>query len=115
MALALPTRVGLYYPQISHQVIHYTRRVWYGAAVPWLLLYMPVRAFYSILPWQIRTRLANRSLLCVLDATGYRTTAVYNPKSDTTAVFRNVGTGICSVLGRSMGQWGETHTRCGAE
>ena len=46
-----------------------------------------------------------------LDATGYRTTAVYNPKSDTSAVFRNVGTGICSVLGHIMGQRGETHTR----
>ena len=65
--------------------------------------------------WQIHTRLANRSLLWVLDDTGYRTTAVYNPKSDTTAVFRNVGTGVCSVLDRSMGQWGETHTRCWAE
>jgi len=80
-----------------------------GCTIGILLLYIPVRLYPG------RHPLVQPSLLWVLGATGYPTTAVYNPKSDTSAVFRNVGTGVCSVLDRSMGQWGETHTRCWAE
>ena len=71
-----------------------------------ILLYIPVRLYPG------RHPLVQPSLLWVLGATGYRTTAVYNPKHDTasTAVLRNVVTGICHIGGRLMGQWGKTRT-----
>ena len=68
-----------------------------------ILLYIPIRLYPG------RHPLVQPPLLWVLGATGYRTTAVYNPKYDTTStVLRNVETGVCYIGGRLMGQWGKT-------
>ena len=70
-----------------------------------ILLYIPIRLYPG------RHPLVQPPLLWVLGATGYRTTAVYNPKYDTTStVLRNVGTGICHTGGRLMEQWGKTRS-----
>ena len=65
-----------------------------------ILLYMPVRLYPG------RPPLGQPSLLWVLGATGYRITAVYNPKYDIT-VLRNVATGIRHVGGLLQGKWGK--------
>ena len=70
-----------------------------------ILRNIPVRLYPG------RHPLGQPSLLWVLGATGYPTTAVYNPKYDTTStVVRNVGTGICHIGGPIMRQWGKTRT-----
>ena len=94
-------------PKIYHQVIRYARRVRmvFGGCTMAIPLYIPVRLYPG------RHPLGQPSLLWALGATGDRTTAVYNPKYDTASTMvRNVGTGICHIGGRLMGQRGKTRT-----